>query len=63
MESVVKEKDVQNVAKSFHMTLTQLDKNFVITSRHVGQLPLKQRQAQVSNVFKKANIMDNGSTD
>ena len=44
--------------RSFHMTLTKLDKNFVLAFRHVGQLPLKQRQPQVPNAFKKAKIVD-----
>ena len=38
MESTAKEikEDVQNMAKSFHMTLIKLDKNFVVVFRHVG---------------------------
>ena len=31
--------------------------------RHVGQLPLKQGQADISSALKKAKIMDNGSTN
>ena len=60
MESAV---DVQNIAKIFHMTLTKLGKIFVVLLRDVGELPLKQRQTQVSKAFMKTKIMDNGATD
>lgn len=54
--------DLQKVAKSFHMMLTKLDKNFIVAFRYVGQLTFKQRRIQVSNDFNKAKIMDHGST-
>ena len=60
---------IESVVKEIQERCTERGKEFPYDVnqtqhvRHVGQLPLKQRQGQVSNAFKKVKIMDNGSTD
>ena len=65
MESVVKEiqERCTERGEEFPYDVNQTQQKFRVAFRHAGQLPLKQRQPLVSNAFKKAKIMDNGSTN